>query len=480
MSASGRFIGLLVLGVVFPISAHAAVIVSEIMYDLPGTDSGREWIEITNIGTDAVGLNDLTLFEANTNHAVTAVSGPGTLQPGSSAILVSDPTKFKADWPNYAGTLLDSSFSLSNGGESLELRQGEVALASASYDPSVGAAGDGNTLQWNGYSFGAAAPTPGSYAGSTSQPFSSNLVTSISSTTPTGEDTNSSARSAFTYVPPPTALFMEVHGSRTATREVPLRMSVRVTTKGGSIDPLADVTWSFGDGSSSMGTAVEKTYRHPGTYLVVVRAVDGLTEAQEEFSVTVTSADVVVSSVSGEGITLTNGSNQRVDLSGWRIVSDTFVFRIPDGMALLPGSSVLLPREITNLPIAFEATLQYPNGITASHFEPKPQAVTPPDVAPMTSSQPLAVAASYESVGTMKRSDTYIKQPVVDRAEITTTSHDEEIVAPTAAHELAAVGAALPVAADESDSTVARMAQSPLTLGLFGVIIAAAVVSIFL
>ena len=40
--------------VILPVVSHAQVYINEIMYDLPGTDSGREWIEIYNAGSDAV------------------------------------------------------------------------------------------------------------------------------------------------------------------------------------------------------------------------------------------------------------------------------------------------------------------------------------------------------------------------------------------------------------------------------------------
>jgi hypothetical protein len=34
----------------------AQMVITEVMYDVEGTDSGREWIEIQNIGTENIDL----------------------------------------------------------------------------------------------------------------------------------------------------------------------------------------------------------------------------------------------------------------------------------------------------------------------------------------------------------------------------------------------------------------------------------------
>ena len=172
-----RTTALLALIVSFPVFAHASVVVSEIMYDVPGADTGREWVEVTNIGDTAADMSKYKFFEANINHTLIPISGNGVLLPGSSAIIADDPTKFKIDWPKYIGALFNSSFSLSNTGESFSLKDGAlVTLDFVSYDPSLGAVGDGNTLQRRGSRFVSAAPTPGTYAEVSSAAISSATV----------------------------------------------------------------------------------------------------------------------------------------------------------------------------------------------------------------------------------------------------------------------------------------------------------------
>src|SRR4051812_27298350 len=100
----------------FARKALAQVVINEVMYDLPGTDTGREWIEVYNGGSSSVDLSGWKLFEASTTHALTNVSGGTTLSAGGYAIIADDASKFLIDWPSFAGTLFDSVFSLSNTG----------------------------------------------------------------------------------------------------------------------------------------------------------------------------------------------------------------------------------------------------------------------------------------------------------------------------------------------------------------------------
>src|SRR4051812_29238865 len=96
------FISLLFL---FPALTQAgSIVVTEIMYDVPGTDSGREWIEVHNIGTSTADLSSWKLFEANTNHKITPVSS-STMAAGTYGIIADDPIKFKVDYPSYNGPL---------------------------------------------------------------------------------------------------------------------------------------------------------------------------------------------------------------------------------------------------------------------------------------------------------------------------------------------------------------------------------------
>jgi hypothetical protein len=147
-----------------PSVSFASVQITEIMYDLPGGDTGREWIEITNTGSDTVDLSTYKLLEGTTNHGLTE-AGSMVLAPGASAILADDPLKFKADWPTFSGLVFNTVFSLSNSGETLSIKKGTVVEDTIAYSSALGAAGDGGTLSRSGSGFVAAMPSPGVYPG---------------------------------------------------------------------------------------------------------------------------------------------------------------------------------------------------------------------------------------------------------------------------------------------------------------------------
>lgn len=297
--------------------------------------------------------------------------------------------------------------------------------------------------------------------------------------TATSADTASSTQStatrssgaASTYTPPPAALLMDASVDSQAILEVPLHLSARVKTKGGAPDLSARIVWSFGDGSATEGSSVEKTYRYVGTYLVKVTATDGTTTAQDEFIVSVKPAVVRVAAVSGDGITIANDSTDRLDLSLWRLSAGTGSFRIPDGTALLPNTSVLFPSSVTNLPVALDSTsLAYPGGIVAARYMPPP-----------ASASMQAALAAQPSEGIASSSLMQTVEPIIS-ATSNIQAHEEAAHAPAAATELAAAGAALaPAQADApAKSRAAGIFHSPWTLGLLGIMALAGGVFILL
>jgi len=143
----------------------ASVQFTEVMYDAPGTDTGREWLEVTNMGSSSVNLFDYKLFEGDVNHNVILTAGTTTLAAGESAVIAANAQKFVADYPAYSGPLFKSSFSLNNTGESVALKDNKLAVVdSLSYSSIMGAEGDGNSLHLEGGSWVPGAPNPGSDA----------------------------------------------------------------------------------------------------------------------------------------------------------------------------------------------------------------------------------------------------------------------------------------------------------------------------
>jgi len=148
-----------------PVSAFASIDITEIMYDAPGSDAGHEWIEVTNSGTAPVDLYGYKLSEGGANHAMSAAEGTSTLAVGEVAIISNNIQSFLSDFPNYSGTILKSSFSLSNTGEEVVVKDTKLAaVAPATYNSNSGAGGDGNSLHNNNGAWKPGAPNPGSTA----------------------------------------------------------------------------------------------------------------------------------------------------------------------------------------------------------------------------------------------------------------------------------------------------------------------------
>jgi hypothetical protein len=147
----------------FPAVASAAVQITEVMYDAPGSDSGHEWMEIST--DSSIDLHGFKLNEGGSNHALAATQGTSSLAAGDVAIISNNPQTFLADFPNYTGTIFKSSFSLSNTGETILLKDAKLSdIATLTYNSSEGGAGDGNSLHLNGQSWTPGAPNPGSLA----------------------------------------------------------------------------------------------------------------------------------------------------------------------------------------------------------------------------------------------------------------------------------------------------------------------------
>ena len=103
--------------------------ITEVMYNPTGSDSKREWIEIYNAGNCSVNLSEWRFWESNkdfdqskNNHRLKLYRGSWVLEPGDYAIIASDAKTFANEHPSASCTLIDSSFSLANYGEEIEIK----------------------------------------------------------------------------------------------------------------------------------------------------------------------------------------------------------------------------------------------------------------------------------------------------------------------------------------------------------------------
>lgn len=146
------------LGVIFLFapffSAQAAssdVIITEIMFNSAGADTGHEWLELKNINSDPVevvggsGSDSWRMFDGS-NHTLTTST---VLSNGEYLILAQDESVFLSDHPGFVGKIIKSSFNLDNTSSTLALRLGSngAKWSEITYDSAWGGAGNGKSLE---------------------------------------------------------------------------------------------------------------------------------------------------------------------------------------------------------------------------------------------------------------------------------------------------------------------------------------------
>jgi hypothetical protein len=129
----------------------SSVVINEIMYNPSGSDNGHEWIEIYS--DLPVNLSSWKFFEANTNHGLTLINGSYIVN--GYAVITDEYDTFLIDYPEYNGTLFDSSWSsLSNTGEYLAIKNSSLDIIDFVNYSSIYANGNGKSLErfglnWN-------------------------------------------------------------------------------------------------------------------------------------------------------------------------------------------------------------------------------------------------------------------------------------------------------------------------------------------
>ncbi|MEK9131340.1 MAG: lamin tail domain-containing protein [Patescibacteria group bacterium] len=366
-----------------PVICFGQVLISEVMYDVSGTDSGREWIELQNTGSTPVDLTSLKLFEANTNHSLVESQGSATLAAGGFAIIADDPAKFKVDWPNFAGVILNSSFSLSNEGEAISIKDGDVVIDQVSYSGSLGAAGDGKSLVRNGSTFSASTPSPG--AGITSDTTTSSdggQTTSSSNTTTAGSTSNTSSPNTTTSGTSQTAsvgatipqIYADAGEDVSGVTGASLLFSGKAYGLKKELLVNARLIWNFGDGAIAEGLSVLHTYALPGTYTVFLDVASGQYSAVDKKVVTIVPSALtigtIVKGVDGYA-TITNGTAVELDLSRWYLKNDAGLFLLPAHTVVSPRGTLSIPNNISGLFVTDStAELLYPNGEVAHQYLP--------------------------------------------------------------------------------------------------------------
>lgn len=346
-----------------PFTASAAAIMTEIMYDVSGTDTGREWIEIQNTGDSAIDLSTLKIFEANTNHKITALAS-SSIPSGSFAVIADNPDKFRADNPNFSGLLFDSAFSLSNDGETLSIRDESGAdIDTVSYLPSWGAAGDAYSIQKSVTGVWVSGPTtPGlptvvtqSFAppGISEEP-SVDLPTTNTTSILTQEDSDSLSVHSAQEIANTSGLKAEFEITAGRPRlgfvGAPLSFESRVkTSKGVAVGSRVRSLWSLGDGTQLFGDVISHAYMFAGDYVVIANSDSNGDHAVAKVSVKIVEPRVRLSlSPEGEAVVL-NLDRGDLNIGGFIIADAARRFSIPPDTIIRANGSLKLSPALTKM-----------------------------------------------------------------------------------------------------------------------------------
>jgi hypothetical protein len=363
MKKNGLIITLILIS---PIAVSAQIIITEIMYDLEGSDSGREWVEITNVGSETIDVSSWKLHENDTNHGLTLIQGDANLSSGQSAIIADNPSKFLIDWPSFNGTLLDSSFSLKNTGEQLYLRdQDLIDIDSVNYDPLWGAEGDGNSLQKSGSSWLALSPTPGQYNSGEEENEEENPPPS-----PNVDNEDKDVGSVAPYQYP-----KEKISTRIISEKIFLSGAdslFKADSLGTENEKLegARHSWNFGDGTLEEGEQVLHNFVYPGEYIVFLEVISGKYYTSERIYVSVIPSSLSITDSEMDFIKLHNDSSKELNISYWMLSAGDKTFVIPGNTYIKTGGDITFSRETTGLDGRSKPLrLLYPNGKTAYDFD---------------------------------------------------------------------------------------------------------------
>lgn len=403
----GRRCLLFTLCLFVPCAAHAQVVISEFLYDAPGSDTGQEWVELCNTGSAAV---DLTKWKINdgSNHLLNVPPKNGgigsiTLAPGALIILADNAPNIEALYPALTN-VIDTTLSLPNTSGTISLIDDEGSVADTlSYTKDTGGTGDGNTLQrvsLGGTALLAASPSPGSgdctgSAGTTTQTTTNTATTQTQSSTPPPVSS---------YVAPPVpSLFADAGSDRSVIVGADTQFDARAYDRNTDIVETARFLWNFGDGSTAEGESVLHHYSYPGRYALVLNIAQDKFAAMDEVVVTAEPAKLAFTPLPDNGVEIRNLSGHDLDLSGWLVRAGPgllpALFTLPPHSIILSGASMYITRATLGFRATAEAQLQYPNGVVALEAG-QSSATTTPSQAKAVSNTPAPppISAAHVSV----------------------------------------------------------------------------------
>lgn len=333
-------------------SVYAGFEITEIMYDVDGTDTNREWVEVKNTGSEADDLSQWYLFTDNTKHALSP-QGSSSVPAGGYAVIAQNASNFRSDWPNFTGLLFDSSWTgLNNDGETIGLKDSNLNIVSeVTFTASMGATGTGDSLQKVNGTWISTVPTPG--VENKSGPASN--VATITSDSGAKTETTVTPKKKEVEVP---HIATNIIANTTVFAGIPFTVTTNTTGYNKEQLKVGRFVWNFGDGTTKEeleDIPFEYSYKYPGEYVITLLYyrvnTNTLIAANDRITIKVLPPQISISSVGKSGdyfVELENKSSLEVDLSRWIIKGVDNSFGIPSATILLPGQKLRFRDRVTH------------------------------------------------------------------------------------------------------------------------------------
>lgn len=342
---------IILCGFLFVLFAYPHLIfamrINEIMYDTPGTDSGREWVEIYNDTNAVIDFSGWKLFESAVNHSVKLITGNAVIPAGGYAIIADNDQNFLVDNPDFSGVLFDSVFSLVNTGETLALvNSAGVKINEISYSDSLGAKGDGNTLQLHEGFLISSKSTPGL------QNANEAIIPEVTDSTAATTDNDTSSGISAHSSPAPIIKVKEVADfevnigrERLSSIKSPVIFKAETNEKSGTRNIRH--LWNFGDGNQSKNKKPEHFYKNEGIYNVVLNAVSGIRHAVARTIVLVVKPKIALN-IKENGVEVGNLDSNELNIGLWKLKSegDVIDFTFPQDTIISPRTNITFDRDL--------------------------------------------------------------------------------------------------------------------------------------
>lgn len=379
-----RHLYVIVLLLIMPLSARAAVLINEVAWMGTEADWRNEWIELANTDTAPIAVDGWTLSTIDGELSITL---SGTVASGSFYLIerTDDLTL-----PDISANLV-SSFGkggLSNGGETLVLKDAsgtEQDSVDGSDNWAIGGDnGTKETLQRTVTGWITALATPKAANGLPSDGAGEGASDSAAGDSAGTEESEPipTVVSGSVNVPAPEPRIFALAGDDViAIVGADAAFSGLAFGKTGEPVERAQYLWTFGDGSWARGKDARHAYQFPGEYVTVLNVSGGSDTASDQIRVRVEPNHLLISEIfpgADSWIELANNSARTIDISRWGISLQKNGARVPEQTFWFPETTRILPHAyvvISGQTLGFHfpylkgvTELLYPNGARADTF----------------------------------------------------------------------------------------------------------------